>query len=194
MDLIFAAKKFKARYEKNYEAIDKVIDFLLTSIVSSKESMAYHEIETAKKDEESERRTASSLDKMNSIEIPRSQYKEHSFIHSESSVSQVIGSSEFNQHEANFMNIHSYIKEPANSVESIVSEVIAERVVPQHVLPQEAGNTLALNCESIPEGSRVITVIVEAGKIVEEIYLTPDGEKLSFKQKYIGEERHLAIA
>ncbi len=34
----------------------------------------------------------------------------------------------------------------------------------------------------VPEGSRVLSISLMKGQIIEKVYLTPDGEKLSFKR------------
>ena len=37
--------------------------------------------------------------------------------------------------------------------------------------------------DSIPEGSRVLSISLMKGEIMEKVYLTPDGKKISFKGK-----------
>ena len=37
--------------------------------------------------------------------------------------------------------------------------------------------------KEVPDGSRVITIIVHNGEIIEKIYLTPFGEKLRVKEQ-----------
>ena len=37
------------------------------------------------------------------------------------------------------------------------------------------------NHASVPDGSRVLSISLIKGQVIEKVYLTPDGERISFK-------------
>ena len=37
------------------------------------------------------------------------------------------------------------------------------------------------NSTSIPDGSRVLSISLKKGQVIEKVYLTPKGERISFK-------------
>ena len=37
------------------------------------------------------------------------------------------------------------------------------------------------NPPSVPDGSRVLSISLIKGQVIEKVYLTPDGERISFK-------------
>ncbi len=123
--------------------------------------------------------------------IPKSQYKEHPYEYKSNKVDYLEQEKII---ERSFSNIDS--KEESFIIPINHSETKAYHESKKKILKNESSNQENYLQEKpdlvlLPMGSRVITIFVEAGEIVEKIYFTPYGEKVTLRGNYQEESKTL---
>ncbi len=185
MDLFAIFMDFKELYSKNFKKVDKSIDVLISGLLNSfsiENTKKY--LPTIKANTVIPKLNVSSEDtlKIKKLEIsktfaqmPKAKFKEESKPLIDSHQSQ----------ESSMKNLTSPISEISfkednlllNDKEDFVNiEKNTAISIPSKIRDSD------LDSESLPAGSMVSSITVKSGKILEKVYLTPDGKQFKLRQ------------
>ncbi len=193
-------KAFGVRFKKNYELVDQALDKIVAGICTALISdsikgqdpltISTFDEESLIDDKEIIGIKAKTTVKIPSVQMPKSQYKEHPF--SSSSTNDVINES-----------VNSHITKSLEVPPVINSNNLTEGRTKIDIHTSENLNYRSLDIESIeendpdyiliPNGSRVIKIFVLGGEVIKKVYVTPYGNTLTLKGNYKEQLKELVV-